>query len=122
MQLRLRSTLARRRQIPETVPERSSVGAARSFRFNGCWRRPISRQSAPLSPIDAARVHLLSFSTAGCCMKLMVAVFCSAALGACAGPDLGATPFLCGSGGECPQDYYCTQGVCVRNGASLPGV
>ena len=41
-------------------------------------------------------------------------------LAACAGPDLGDTPFLCGENGECPTGYSCMQDVCVRNGAQLP--
>jgi hypothetical protein len=39
---------------------------------------------------------------------------------ACAAPDLGDTPFLCGEGGSCPTGYSCMQDVCVRDGAQPP--
>jgi hypothetical protein len=45
-------------------------------------------------------------------------VVCLAALApSCGHPDYGDTPFLCGNNGECPDDYSCTNGECVKNGA-----
>lgn len=32
-------------------------------------------------------------------------------------PELGETPFLCTSGGECPSGYTCRSTVCAREGA-----
>jgi len=45
-------------------------------------------------------------------------VVCLAALApSCGHPDYGDTPFLCGNNGECPTDYSCVNGECVRSGA-----
>src|SRR5690348_10160620 len=50
-------------------------------------------------------------------MRLGIFVFCFAA---CAGPDLGDIPFLCGDQGSCPSGYTCMQDLCVRDGVQLP--
>lgn len=53
------------------------------------------------------------------------AMFATLLLGACSAysPDLGGTPFLCGTEDPtCPDGYACQSGVCVGDGSDAPQI
>jgi hypothetical protein len=55
-------------------------------------------------------------------MKALVFIATCAALAACYSPNLGSSPFACGSSAPlCPDGYGCMSGMCVEGGGSIAG-
>jgi hypothetical protein len=55
-------------------------------------------------------------------MKALVFIATCAALAACYSPNLGSSPFACGSSAPlCPDGYSCSSGMCVEGGGNVSG-